>query len=191
MEQPHRVGAAADAGDRRVGQPALGFLQLLLGLFADHRLEVAHHHRIGMRTGDRADEVVGVLDIGDPVAHRLVHRVLQRGRAGRHRHHLGTEKLHAEHVGFLPLDVGGAHVDDAFQAEQRAHCRGSNAMLTGAGLGDDAGLAHAPGQQNLAHAVVGFVGAGVVQFVTLEIDLCPTELLGQPSANHSGLGRPT
>ena len=180
MEQPHGVGAAADAGDRRVGQPALGFLQLLLGFLADHRLEVAHHHRIRVRAGDGADEVVGVRDIGDPVAQRLVHRVLQRGGAGGHRLHLGAQQLHAEHVGLLPLDVGGAHVDGAGQAEQRAHGGGGDAVLAGAGLGDDAGLAHAAGQQDLAHAVVGLVAAGVVQLVALEVDLRAAEVLGQP-----------
>ena len=180
MEQAHGVGAAADAGDRGVGQAALGFLHLHLGFLADHRLEVAHHHRIRMRAGDGADEVVGVGDVGDPVAHRLVHRVLQRAGAGGHRLHLGAEQLHAEDVGRLALDVGRAHVDGAGQAEQRAHRGGGDAMLAGAGLGDDAGLAHAPGQQDLAHAVVGLVAAGVVQLVALEIDLGAAELLGQP-----------
>ena len=180
MEQAHGVRAAADAGDRRVGQPALGFLQLLLGFLADHRLEVAHHHRIRMRAGDGADEVVGVVDVGDPVAHRLVHRVLQRAGAGGHRLHLGAEQLHAEDVGGLALDVGGAHVDGAGQAEQRAHRGGGDAVLAGAGFGDDAGLAHAAGQQDLAHAVVGLVAAGVVQLIALEVDLRAAEVLGQP-----------
>ena len=110
-----------------------------------------------MRAGDGADEVIGVVDIGDPVAHRLVHRVLQRAGAGGHRTHFGAQQLHAEHVGLLPLDIGRAHVDGAGQAEQRAHRGGGDAVLAGAGFGDDAGLAHAAGQQDLAHAVVGLV----------------------------------
>ena len=180
MEQAHGVGAAADAGDRGVRQSALGFLQLPLRFLADHRLEVAHHHRIRMRAGDGADQVVGVGDVGDPVAHRLVHRVLQRAGAGGDRLHLGTEQLHAEYVGGLALDVGGAHVDRAGQAEQRAHRGGGDAVLAGAGFGDDAGLTHAAGQQDLAHAVVGLVAAGVVQLVALEVDLCAAESAGQP-----------
>ena len=44
-------------------------------------------------------------------------------------------------------------------------------MLAGAGLGDDPGLAHAPGEQDLAEAVVDLVRAGVVQLLALEIDL--------------------
>jgi hypothetical protein len=34
-----------------------------------------------------------------------------------HRHHLGAEQLHAEDVGFLPLDIGRAHIDDAGNVE--------------------------------------------------------------------------
>src|SRR3546814_21000383 len=76
---------------------------------------------------------------------------------------LGAEQLHAEHVGGLALDVGGAHVDDAGLVEERAEGGGGDAMLTGAGLGDDAGLAHAPRQQDLPQPVLGLVGAGVVR----------------------------
>ena len=78
MEQADGVGAAADAGDQRVGQAAFGLQHLLARFAADDRLEIAHHGRIGMRARRRADDVEGVLDIGDPVAQRLVHGVLER-----------------------------------------------------------------------------------------------------------------
>jgi hypothetical protein len=67
------------------GSTAFGGHHLFAGFLADHRLEVAHHLRIGMRAGRRADQVIGVVDIGHPVAQRLVHRVLQRAVAGGHR----------------------------------------------------------------------------------------------------------
>ena len=146
---------------------------------ADHRLEVAHQFRIGMRAGGGADQIIGVLDIGHPVAQRLVHGVLQRAVAGGDRPHLGAEQLHAEDVGLLPLDVGGAHIDDAGKAEARRDRGRGDAMLAGAGLGDDARLAHALGQQDLAEAVVDLVRAGVVQILALEIDLRAAEMLGQ------------
>jgi hypothetical protein len=41
-------------------------------------------------------------------------------------------------------------------------------MLARAGFGDDAGLAHADGQQDLADAIVDLVRARVVQFLALE-----------------------
>ena len=58
-----------------------------------------------MRSRHRADAVEGVAHVGHPVAQRVVHGVLQRAAARRHRDHLGTQKLHAEDIGLLPLDV--------------------------------------------------------------------------------------
>ena len=75
MEQAHGVRAAADAGDQRIRQPAFKSQYLLARLVADHALEIAHHHRIGMRAGDGADAIERVGNIGDPVAQRLVHGV--------------------------------------------------------------------------------------------------------------------
>jgi len=110
---------------------------------------------------------------------RIVHRVLQSAGAAGHGVDLGAEQLHAEHVRLLPLDVGSAHVDGAGQAEQRADGGGGDAVLPSAGLGDDAGPAHAPGQQDLAHAVVDLVTAGVVQLVAFHVDAGAAQVLGQ------------
>ena len=146
VEQSHGVRAAADAGDKRIGQAAFGLVHLLAGLAPDDALEIAHHHRIGMRPRDRADAVERVRDVGHPVAQCLVHGVLERARAGRDRHHFGAQHLHAEDVLLLARDVDLAHVDD------------------------DPRLAHAPRQQDLAEHVVDLVGAGVVELLALEID---------------------
>src|SRR5262249_2695117 len=123
---------------------------------------------------DRADAVEGVGDVGDPVAQRLVHGVLERLRPRFHRTHLGAQRLHAQHVRLLPLDVDHAHIDDAFEAEFRAHGRGRNPVHAGAGFGDDARLAHAAREQDLAEHVVHLVRAGVIEVLALEIDFRPT-----------------
>ena len=133
-----------------------------------------------MRPGGRADAIERVVDIGDPVAQGFVHRVFQGARAGLHRHDFGAEHVHAEDIGLLPLDIDGAHIDDAFEAEARAGGRRRNAMLAGAGFGDDAVLAHAPREQDLAEHIVDLVRAGVVQLFALEIDLGAAEMFGQP-----------
>jgi hypothetical protein len=106
-------------------------------LLADDRLEIAHHGRIGMRARHGADAIEGVADIGDPVAQRIVHRVLQRAAPAGDRDHLGPQQLHPEHVGFLPFDIVRAHIDDAFQPELGADRGGGHAVLAGAGFGDD------------------------------------------------------
>ena len=41
MEQAHGIGAAADAGDQRIGQPPFGGLHLLTRLAADNALKIA------------------------------------------------------------------------------------------------------------------------------------------------------
>jgi hypothetical protein len=178
IEDAHRVRAAADAGDHVVGLAAGDLGHLHQAFLADHGLEVAHHHRIRMRAGHGADDVEGVFDVGDPVAHRFVERVLQRLRTRLDRHHGRAQQLHAVDVLRLALDVLGAHVDHAFEAEARADGGGGHAVLAGAGLGDHARLAHAAGQQRLADHVVDLVRAGVVQVFALEVDLRAADHLG-------------
>ena len=131
-----------------------------------------------MRAGHGADDVEGVFDVGDPVAHGFVQRILEGLGAGFDRHHRRAQQLHAVDVLRLALDVFAAHVDHAFEAEAGADGGGGDAMLAGAGFGDDARLAHALGQQRLADDVVDLVGAGVVQVFALEVDLRAADLLG-------------
>ena len=66
--------------------------QLLTGLAADHRLELAHELRIRGRPDARADQVVGRLDVRDPVADRLARRLLERPRAELDRRHLAPSR---------------------------------------------------------------------------------------------------
>ncbi len=101
-------------------------------------------------------------------------------RARERRNDFGAQKLHAEHIGLLPFDVDFAHIDDALQSKPGTSRGGGHAMLAGAGLGDDAGLAHPPRQEDLAHDVVDLVRAGVIEFVALEVDLGAAQMLGQP-----------
>ena len=168
-------------------------LQALRSRFAaDHRLELANHQRIRMRTERRAEQVVRVFGTGHPVAHRLVDRVLQRPRAGVDAPHLGAEQAHAKHVQRLPRHVLGAHVDDAFEAEQRTGRRTRHAVLAGAGLGDDALLAHAHGEQRLTERVVDLVRAGVRQILALEQDPRAAAVLAQAAARPTAASaRPT
>ena len=126
-----------------------------------------------MRTRGAPDAVVGGADVGDPIADRLVHRVLQRPRAGVDAAHFRSEQLHPDDVRALPTDVLGPHVDDALQPEQRADRGGGDAVLPGAGLGDDPRLAHALGEQRLPERVVQLVRAGVEEVLPLEVDAGP------------------
>ena len=179
VEDADRVGAAADAGADGVGQAA-GLLQDLgAGLLADDLVEVADHGRERVRPGGGAQQVVRVVHVGDPVAERLVDGVLERLGTVGHRDDGGSEELHPGHVEGLPAAVLGAHVDDAFQAHQGGGGGAGDAVLPGAGLGDDAGLAHPLGQQRLAQHVVDLVRAGVVEVLALEEDPHAPGVLGE------------
>ena len=96
--------------------------------------------------------------------------------------HRGAEQLHAEDVQRLPLHVLGAHVDVALEAEQRADGRRRDAVLAGAGLGDDAPLAHALREQRLAERVVDLVRAGVREVLALEEDARAAERRGSAAS---------
>ncbi len=177
VEDAHGVAAATHAGNHRVGL-LLSHLQafehlghLREAFFANHALEVAHHHGVGVRARHGADDVEGVVHIGDPVAHGFVERVLEGFAARLDRDHGRAQQFHAVDVGALALDVFAAHVDHALQAVAGANGGGGHAMLACAGLGNDARLAHALGEHGLADGVVDLVGARVVQVFALEEDL--------------------
>ena len=153
-----------------VGQPADLLEHLAPRLAADHRLELAHHQRVGMRPERRAEHVGGVGDVGHPVAHRLVDGVLERLAARVHLDDRRAEQAHAHDVERLAAHVLGAHVDVALEAEQRARRGGGDAVLAGAGFGDDAALPHLPREQRLPERVVDLVRAGVREVLALEQD---------------------
>ena len=133
-------------------------------------MEVPHQHRVGVGTGDRTQDVVGALHVGDPITDRFAGGVFEGGGAGGHRLHRGTQQPHAEHIEGLPTHVLGAHVNHAFEPETGADRGGGHPMLASAGLGDDPLLAHTKGKQSLAQGVIDLVGTGVVQVFALEPD---------------------
>ncbi len=148
-------------------------------LAADDRLEIAHERRERVRPGGRAEAVVRRGDGGHPVAHRLVDGVLEGPLAGVDADDPGPQGLHAVDVEALAARVLGAHEDVALKAEERRRRGGGHAVLAGAGLGDEAFLAHAHRQQALAHGVVDLVRAGVGQVLALQVHACPAPGLGQ------------
>ena len=71
----------------------------------------------------------------------------------------------------LALHIGGTHEDFALHIHQGADGGSGNAMLSGTCFGDDAGLSHLLCHQNLSDGVIDFVCTGMVQVLTLQIEL--------------------
>ena len=164
-----RIGAAEDRAALRAR------------LVADDALELAHHPRVRVRPDDRTDAVVRGLDRRDPVAQRLVDRVLERRAARLDGDDLRAEQLHPPDVERLALDVDRAHEHHAVEPEQRGRGRRRHAVLARARLGDDAPLVHLAGQQRLPEHVVDLVRAGVGEVLALE-EHPHTEPVGEPGA---------
>src|SRR5690606_34410584 len=176
VENTHGVGTATHRRQHIIWLPTYVFLHLLDAFGADNGLEVAHHGRVRVRPRHRANNVKRILDIGDPVAHGFIERIFKGARARIDRDHLGAQQLHSVYVLSLTANVFTAHVHHALKPVARRYSGRGHAVLTGAGFGNNARLAHATCQQNLANAVVDFVGTRVIKVFTLEPDLGTSEL---------------
>mmetsp|Transcript_19494 Transcript_19494/g.49213 ORF Transcript_19494/g.49213 Transcript_19494/m.49213 type:complete len:530 (+) Transcript_19494:73-1662(+) len=190
VEHPDGVRATAHTRNDHIGELAHLLERLSLGLAANDRLEVAHDRGERVRADGRADDVVGGTHVSDPVAHRLVDRILERLRPARDAGHRGAEDLHAEHVECLTAHVLLAHVHGAVQVEQSAGSGSGHAVLARAGLRDDALLANALGKQALRERVVDLVRPSVREVLALEPNLGATDALGEPLGKVQR-GRPT
>ena len=170
MKQPDRVGAAADTGDGDIRQGTRGIQHLRPRFASDDGLEFADQPGIGMWSDRRAQQVVTMDGIGDPVAQRRVNRGAQRAVARRNRHDFGAEQPHAPDVRRLSRHVDLAHVDDAGQADARAGRGARNAVLAGSGFRDHAARPEALRDQRLAECIVDLVRARVREVLALEPD---------------------
>ncbi|MPM98439.1 hypothetical protein SDC9_145625 [bioreactor metagenome] len=180
MEDSDRVRTASHAGNHVVWLTPSHFRHLYQALLADHGLKIALHHRIRVWSGNRANDIKSVANIGHPVTHGFIEGILQGLGARLNRHHRRPQQLHAVDVGCLALDVLCAHVHHAFHPVARSHGRSRHPVLPGTGLGDHPRLAHPPSYQRLTDAVVNLVRTSVVQILSLQIDLRTTQQVRPP-----------
>ena len=166
------VTSATHAGDEVIRiVAAYLLLQLPFQFFADDALHLGNNVWIRVRTHGRTYDVEGILRVAAPVAYGLRAGIAQRHVAGTHRVHLGSQHLHALYVGMLALHIGGTHENLTLHVHQGAYRSGSHTVLSGSGFGNDAGLAHLLGHENLTDGVVDFVCTGMVQVLALQIEL--------------------
>ena len=122
---------------------------------------------------------MGSFHIRNPIPNGLVDGVFQGAGAGFHRKDFGGQQAHPKDIGGLAADVGGAHIDQALQAQHSADGGGGDPVLAGAGFGDNARLAHIFSQQGLAQGIVDFMGAGMGQILPFQVDFRPAAAAGQ------------
>ena len=118
-EDADRIRTTANTRHDDIGIGARQCSALLARLVADHAVKFAYHPGIRVGSHDRSEAIVSVTHSGNPIAHRLIHGILQRPAARTDRFDLAAEQAHAEHVQCLSFDVDGAHVHLALEAEQR------------------------------------------------------------------------
>src|SRR2546425_5390530 len=82
MKNSDGVRSATDASDDRIRQAAFSFQNLCASFASDNFLEIADHGGIRMRAQHAAQQIVCGPDVGDPIAHGFVDRILQSARAG-------------------------------------------------------------------------------------------------------------
>src|SRR5436305_99327 len=82
-------------------------------IVADRALQVPDEGRVWRRADARADDVVGRLDVRDPVSDRRGDGLLERPRPRLDGLDPSAEQPHPLNVRLLPAHVLGPHVDDA------------------------------------------------------------------------------
>ena len=105
-----------------------------------------------------------------PVADCLIGGIFEGFVTAGHGTNLCSQHLHLLYVEVLTGNIGLTHIDYAGHIHQGAYGSGGHTVLSGSGFGDDPFLAHATGQQNLPQRVVDFMGTGMVQVFTFEVN---------------------
>ena len=133
-----------------------------------------------MRAGDRANDIKGVVDIRDPVAHGFIHGVFQRARTRSHRDNLRPQELHSIDIQRLSANVFLAHKNVTLEPQSCRDRRAGDTMLTRTRFGNHPLLAHVFSEECLPDRVIHFVGTGMIQIFALEQDACATDGVRKP-----------
>lgn len=164
-EHTDGVGTAADAGHNDIRKLSFLLQELAASLTADNTLEFLYHLRVGMRAYGRTDDIEGILSALRPGADGFVGCILQGVVAGGYADHFRSQKLHAEYIQRLALDILRSHVYGAFHVEKGCAGCSCHAVLTGSGLRNDTGFSHFLRQQYLTEHVVDLMRTGMVQIL--------------------------
>ena len=104
-----------------------------------------------MRTYGTANDIECIGRMTAPVTYSLVCSVLKGLVAAVNGHHLGPQHTHALHVHGLTLHIKRSHINPAGHIHKGAYGCCGHTVLSCTGLCNDAGLAHALGQEDLPY----------------------------------------
>ena len=91
--------------------------------------------------------------------------------------YLGSEEFHTIDIQRLSVGIFFSHEDFAFHTQEGCCRCGSHTVLSGTCLCDQAGLPHLLCQQCLSQGIIDLMGTGMVQILSLEIDLRAAQIL--------------
>jgi len=112
---------------------------------------------------------------------RCIDCILERLGSPGHLHDGRTQNLHPAYVRSFFLDINRTHVNITLKTEQGGCSGKGNPMLTGTGLCDHLLLSQLLGQQRFSDTVIDLMCSGMVQVLTLEINLSSSDCFTQPS----------
>ena len=142
LEDAHGIRPTADTGKDPGRHLPMIFHDLLGCLQPDDGLKPGHHLRKGVRPADGSKDIMGLIDIGDPVTEGLVNGVLEGAGTVGHRDNGGPHLLHPEDIGTLASHIFLTHIDRAGKAEFGGHGGSCHTVLTSPGLSNHPFLAH-------------------------------------------------
>ena len=116
-----------------------------------------------MRAHYRTQTVMRIVDPARPLPERLRDRIFQSCSTCLYRDYGGSEETHPVNVQSLALRVLLAHIYHAFHAHERCSRSRGHAVLSGACLRDQSGLAHLLRKERLSEHVVDLMRAGMIQ----------------------------
>ena len=119
---------------------------------------------------------MSIIHTSGPFAHGLIDSIFEDSGTALHRMHSGAQKFHAIDIEPLTFAVDRAHKDFTFHTKESRGGRRCHTVLSGARLGDDAGLPHFFRQQDLAKYIVDLVGSCVIEVFTLDKYLRPSQI---------------
>mmetsp|Transcript_32153 Transcript_32153/g.68034 ORF Transcript_32153/g.68034 Transcript_32153/m.68034 type:complete len:497 (+) Transcript_32153:302-1792(+) len=168
VECSNGIRPPSNTRDNHIRQLPRLFLHLPLDLISHNTLEITYNRGKWVRPHSGPDEVVSIPYVCDPITHCLIDGILQCCLTLLHWAHLGSQRVHTEHIELLTLAVHSTHVYSAVQSQLGTNRCSRHTMLPRSCLGNDARLTNLLRQDGLSDGIVNFMCASMRQILPLQ-----------------------